>query len=434
MISLQSDSMPRVMQKLLCLFLVIASAVCRQADATDSPSSSAVDAVIPLLDLVLDADEATARECLGIVTRAAQNGELSAERLTALREQLGPRLSSILGNADHPLRFDAALLATAWQDPEATRIARAALTNQETPGGVRIASLQSLIAARDPEAFADAQAILNDGQAAVDFRQQVLGCLGRLESPEVATFVLMKLGDFEPELQPRALELLTQRPEWSGPLLAAIADQRISKDVLNLNQLRRIASFDDPQLREQFTAIYGALREGRDPDREFLVRKMKNYLDAVSGDPHRGAAAFKKVCAQCHKIYGEGADVGPDITRNGRNNWDQLLSNVFDPSLVIGAGYQARQLLTVDGRVLTGLPVEESDQRVVLKVQGGKIETIAREDIDEYKVSEVSLMPEELEKQLTKQEIADLMSYLALDKPPEDPEATYLPGAPVPKQ
>jgi putative heme-binding domain-containing protein len=393
-----------------------------------------VDSVIPLLELVLDADEQTARECLGIVTRAAQNGELSPERLSGLREQLGPRLSAIITSNGHPLRLDAALLATAWQDPEATQIARVTLVFREAPSGARISSLQSLIAARDPNAFTDAKAILEDGHNPIDFRQQILAALGRLESPDVATFVLAKLDDLEPELQPRALELLTQRPEWTAPLLAAIADKAISKDMLNLNQLRRMASFDDPQVKEQFTAIYGALREGRDPDRELLVRKMKNFLEAVPGDPHKGAVAFKKVCAQCHKLYGEGAEVGPDITLNGRNNWDQLVSNVFDPSLVIGAGYQARQLLTADGRVLTGLPVEESEQRVVLKVQGGKIETIARDDIDEYKVSEVSLMPEELEKQLTKQEIADLMSYLALDRPPTDPDAKYLPGAPVPKQ
>jgi putative heme-binding domain-containing protein len=227
---------------------------------------------------------------------------------------------------------------------------------------------------------------------------------------------------------------LTQRPEWSLPLLAAISDKQINKDSLNLNQLRRIASFNDPQVKEQFAAIYGAIREGRNPARERTVRDMADFLHGTPGNPHRGAAVFKKICAQCHKIYGEGAEVGPDITLNGRNNWQQLLSNVFDPSLVIGPGYQARQLLTADGRVLTGLPIEESEQRVVLKVQGGKIETIAREDIDEYKVSEVSMMPEELEKQLSKQEIADLMSYLALDKPPEDPDAKSLPGAPAPEK
>jgi putative heme-binding domain-containing protein len=157
---------------------------------------------------------------------------------------------------------------------------------------------------------------------------------------------------------------------------------------------------------------------------------MRAFLNETPGEAENGVAVFKKLCAQCHKIHGDGAEVGPDITLNGRNNWDQLLSNVFDPSLVIGPGYQARQLVTTGGRVLTGLPVEESEQRVVLKVQGGKVETIPRDEIDMYETSDVSLMPEDIEKQLTRQEIADLMSFLALDKPPSDPEARRLSGAP----
>lgn len=416
--------------------LLILLAVCFCSASSDRKSEAAgqsPDAVIPLLELVLDADETTARECLGIVTRAAQNGELTPERIAALKEQLGPRLAPIIADDQHPLRFEAALLAVAWSDPDATRLARERLTAPAASAGARLAALQSLIAAREPQAFADVQSLLNDASSPADFRQQVLAACGRLESPDVAPFVLSKFAGLEPELQPRAIELLTQRPEWSTPLLAAIAEKSISKDLLNLNQLRRIASFSDPQLKAQFAAIYGALREGRDPDRERLVKLMKNYLEAAPGDPHKGAAAFKKVCAQCHKLYDEGAEVGPDITLNGRNNWDQLISNVFDPSLVIGAGYQARILLTSSGRVLTGLPVEESEQRVILKVQGGKLETIPRDEIDEYRVSDVSLMPEELEKQLSKQEIADLMSYLALDRPPTDPSAKYLPGAPVPR-
>jgi putative heme-binding domain-containing protein len=110
-----------------------------------------------------------------------------------------------------------------------------------------------------------------------------------------------------------------------------------------------------------------------------------------------------------------------------------LISNVFDPSLVIGDAYRAVNVATVDGRVLTGLLAEESPQRVVLKIQGGKQEVIPREDVEEMKVSEVSLMPEDLEKQINPQELADLFSYLALDKPPGDPDARLLPGAPEPK-
>ena len=88
-----------------------------------------------------------------------------------------------------------------------------------------------------------------------------------------------------------------------------------------------------------------------------------------------GQEVFKRVCGQCHKLHGEGQEVGPDITLNGRNSFEQLLSNVFDPSLVIGAAYQARTVVTADGRVLTGLVAEDSPQRVVLKMQGGKLES-----------------------------------------------------------
>ena len=136
---------------------------------------------------------------------------------------------------------------------------------------------------------------------------------------------------------------------------------------------------------------------------------------------------FRKVCGQCHKIHGEGQEVGPDITANGRASVAQLLSNVFDPSLVIGASYQARTVITNDGRVLTGLVVEDNAQRVVLKVQGGKQETIARDDIDELKVSELSLMPEGLETQLQGAELIDLLAFLLLDKPPTDPAARRIP-------
>ena len=158
---------------------------------------------------------------------------------------------------------------------------------------------------------------------------------------------------------------------------------------------------------------------------------MREKLQSEHGDPHRGQLVFEKLCGQCHKIHGKGQDVGPDITSNGRAAFEQLLSNVLDPSLVIGASYQARMIATDDGRVLTGLPVEDSPQRVVLKVQGGKLETVPRAEIETYKISELSLMPEGLENQLPSQELLDLFAFLLLDKPPSDPTARLIPGTPA---
>jgi putative heme-binding domain-containing protein len=80
--------------------------------------------------------------------------------------------------------------------------------------------------------------------------------------------------------------------------------------------------------------------------------------------------------------------------------------------------------------VISGLIVEDNAQRVVLKVQGGELKTIARKDVDEQHTSKLSMMPEDLEKQLRPQEIVDLLAYLSLDRPPDDAKAKRIPGTP----
>jgi putative heme-binding domain-containing protein len=261
------------------------------------------------------------------------------------------------------------------------------------------------------------------------FRGQILAALGRLDDPKVADTVLGAYRDLQPDVQPKAIELLTQRAVWAKVLLAAIGQKKVPTEALGVNQVRKLLASRDPDLVKAVQSQWGTIRDERNPKRDAVVAEMRTLIRKNPGDPHKGREVFKKVCGQCHKIYGEGEEVGPDITVNGRSSFEQLLSNVFDPSLVIGASYQARTIVTNEGRVVTGLVAEESDQRVVLKVQGGKREVIPRSDIEEMKTSELSLMPEDLEKTLKAREIADLFAYIMLDKPPDDPSARLLPGA-----
>ena len=381
-----------------------------------------------------------ARDCLSILSDRVQSGEISGADQKRLSEQLQTELIAAVKRTDHPLRFEASLLALSarWPgdqgvNPEAIQVGRYAALSETDPVSRRMQAVRALVASGDACHVAVCTELLDRPKASADLKGQVLAAMSRADASQVAGVILERFSGLPADVQPKALELLTQRPEWSKTLLASIASKSIPKESLNLNQLRRVASFKDEALQAQFKEMYGTLREGRNPNREQVYNKMRDFLRGTPGDPHQGEAVFKKVCAQCHKIYGEGAEVGPDITRNGRNNWEQLLANVFDPSAVIGPGYQARVLATTDGRVLTGLAVEESEQRVVLKMQGDKIETIPRDQIDEYRVSEVSMMPEELEKQLTPQQLADLFAYLSLDKPPGDPTARILGGAPPQK-
>jgi putative membrane-bound dehydrogenase-like protein len=391
-----------------------------------------MDRLTQLYTLLVDSgkfDSAPGERLLATLTAQVQSGELADRRLELVRAALDPLVRAHWSEG-RPLWLQNVVLAASWGDRQAVAEIWRFVADGNRPGDERLAALEALIAAGDDAVLEAAREVLaNRDSGPVAWRADVLAALGRMEDPRVAEVVLFAYTVMEPELRPKAVELLTQRVEWARALLAAIGAQKLPAEALHTNQVLKLLAADDAEVASQVRQVWGTIRTERDPLRERMVARMRRFVREHPGDPHRGIAVYKKVCGQCHKMHGEGAEVGPDITVNGRASFEQLLSNVFDPSLVIGASYQARTVVTTDGRVLTGLLVEDNPQRVVLKVQGGKLETVPRDDVDEFSVSRLSMMPEDLEKQLKPEELADLFAYLTLDKPPGHPEASQLAGA-----
>jgi putative heme-binding domain-containing protein len=161
------------------------------------------------------------------------------------------------------------------------------------------------------------------------------------------------------------------------------------------------------------------------------VAELGEFLGRHPGDAFAGQRVFQTLCAQCHTIHGEGGNVGPDLTANGRASFDQLVSNVFDPSLVIGPAYQVTTVVTKDGRNLTGLVMEDSPERITIKLPGEGEETVPRSAVKYTHGSQLSMMPEGIETLVDKKDLADLFAFLALDRPPSDPSAKLIPGAPA---
>jgi putative heme-binding domain-containing protein len=320
-------------------------------------------------------------------------------------------------------------LCAAWQNEQALAIVRSVLLSDDHNDEQRLRALSAIVAAGDESLNNLVADVLTDSKAnSAGFRAGVISALGRSDSPQVAQIVLSAYPKLEQDLQPKVIELLTQRPVWAKALLAAIGDGKLPATALNATQVARLQSSRDEELVKLVKSKWGAVRTERNPDREKIIAELRALIHSTPGDPFRGEAVFKTLCAQCHKIHGEGHEVGPDLTNNGRNNFDQLLSNVFDPNLVIGSAYQLYTVIDGDGRSISGLLVEDNDQRVVLKLQGGKTETIARENVEEVMASQLSMMPEDIEKQFKPQQIADLFAFLTLDKHPSDPTAKRLPG------
>lgn len=394
--------------------------------------------IVGLLELLLtqqESDPDTARKCLDVLTDKIESREVGPAAVAQLKPRLLPSLNEILqGKPDAPLYFAAARLAAGLGDVGGVAAIRKVLANAQAAPADRLAAVNALIGGSDPAVLEYAAALFAGKTAADDdHRAAALAALGRSEEPRVAEIVLRNYQKLSADLQPKAIELLTQRAIWAKPLLAAIAAKQIPAGSLNANQVTRLLSGKDEELVKLVKQQWGSIRTERNPEREQVIARMRDLIrKSPAGDPFAGEKVFNRVCGQCHKLHGEGQEVGPDITLNGRNSFEQLLSNVFDPSLTIGAAYLPRIIETSDGRTITGLLAEDNPQRVVLKIQGGKVETIARDDIEAMVESKLSLMPEELEKQLPPQELLDLFAYLTLDKHPRDKAAIRLPGVYAP--
>ena len=390
-----------------------------------------VDQVATLLEFVLEADEATAVDCLNKVLQQAQSGQVKREQLTALRERLSKSLNPVWTKDSATPLHDAALqLATLWQDAAAVAKSRKIVEDAKVSAERRGAMLMALAATGDSSLITEISNLLAVPSTDPTLQSAALNALGKFDSPEVAAVVIDTYSRLPPSVQAQAITLLTQRSPWSRRLVQAVKAEKLPASAVGLSHLRSLLASRDAELADMVKKQWGAIRTERNPQREQVITKMRTLLTSQRGDPSRGQLVFQKVCGQCHKIHGVGQDVGPDITSNGRSSFDQLLSNVFDPSLVIGPAYQAVTVITADGRVLTGLLAEDSEQRVALKTQGGKVETIPRSEVEEVNQSKLSLMPENLEQQLKPEELADLFAFLVLDKPPQDPDAKLIQGAP----
>lgn len=382
------------------------------------------------LGVTLKADERNLQLWLPALAQQVRTGELKGDDLRQLRTMIEPILKPYLAkSATDGIPLEAAWLAVHWQQPEALRIVKLVLEDGNAPADRVASSFEALVAAKDSAVIPIFERLVQSKPLPVEIRGRLIDALSALDEGRLADRLLSSYPQLEQPLQVKVIELLTQRPTWAKALFQKVINKELPATVINLTQARRMRDSGDAELIKLVADVWGAIRETRNPDREQIVVNMRRHLATVKGDPFAGERVFKKICAQCHKIYGEGQEVGPDITLNGRNNFDQLLSNVFDPSLVIGAGYRALTVVTNNGKVINGLAVEQSDRRVVLKVQGGKQEIIPRDEIDELKISELSLMPEQLEKQISPLEIADLFAYLVLDKPPSDSTGRRLSGS-----
>jgi putative heme-binding domain-containing protein len=163
---------------------------------------------------------------------------------------------------------------------------------------------------------------------------------------------------------------------------------------------------------EQIKKVIGYIRSlARSPGES-------NFKPYIPGDPQAGRKLFfdlqgKAVCAKCHTIGGEGGRIGPVLDRiASRRAPEFIVESILLPSQDIAPEFEAVAVATKDGRVITGLRVNETNFNIQIREENGRFHSLLKRDLEEVKVQKKSLMPENFAALLTVQELHDLLAYL----------------------
>jgi putative heme-binding domain-containing protein len=149
------------------------------------------------------------------------------------------------------------------------------------------------------------------------------------------------------------------------------------------------------------------------------IGRLTTVVRAGPGDPLVGQRLFKNNCANCHTIFGQGGKVGPDLTSYRRDDLGAMLLGVVSPNAEIREGYATYLIETKDGRALAGLLADQDPQLVVLRRSDGREVPVRRAEIEEMRVSAISLMPEGVLKGLSDKDVRDLFAFLRSSQPPK---------------
>ncbi|MCI0705590.1 MAG: c-type cytochrome [Planctomycetia bacterium] len=220
-------------------------------------------------------------------------------------------------------------------------------------------------------------------------------------------------GNASPAIRLRILDALLSRPAWHPELLGAIEKGTIPAGQIDAARRQRLTASPDNAIRKQAEKLFAG---STNPDRAKVIDDYKSAL-TLKGDVTRGKAVFAKSCSACHALDGVGHAVGPDLAALTNKSPMYLLSEIFDPNRNLDSRFVEYQAVTKDDRTISGLLATETTTSITLRAQQGKDETILRSDIQTLRGTSKSLMPEGLEKEITKQDAADLLAYLTASEP-----------------
>jgi len=300
-------------------------------------------------------------------------------------------------------------LAVQYGDTSAFPLFRELLSNRSKSKSQRLTALASLRTGGDRELPATVLGLLDDPTVSAE----AVAALVAFDDEKIVDTLLKQFDSMSPPTKTAAFNVLTSRKSSTARFVDAMQRDEIDPQSVPAFIIRQAVSFGDVVMNERIEKVWGRIASSNE-DAQAAYAKYRAMLTPESlarADAAAGRLLYEANCGACHRLFGEGEDIGPDVTGANRTSRDYWLENILEPNALIGRAYQMTTVLTVDSRVIAGIVVEENEDAVTLQTATERT-VISVDEIEEQTLSIVSLMPSGQLEPMTDDQVRNLFAYL----------------------
>ncbi|MBA4186953.1 MAG: dehydrogenase [Planctomycetaceae bacterium] len=307
------------------------------------------------------------------------------------------------------LQRDAEAVAVLFGDKEAIGILLKRTTDMGATPESRRAAIELLRPLKLPEFAKTLRTLLDDPAV----RTAAIRGLAAFADADTPAAIIKAYPKFTPDEKLDAVQTLAARKEWANALLDAVEKKDVPRADIPVTTARQILALNDKALSARLDSVWGKIAPASQA-RAALTKKWKELLTEdtlTKASVASGRVLFTKHCGACHKMFGEGQAVGPELTGSQRSNLDYVLENVLDPSAVVPREFQMVNFTTMDDRVISGIVLRETKDAITIRTTNDTV-VLPTGDIATRKQTNVSIMPDGLFEQMKPEEVRDLVAYL----------------------
>ena len=211
-----------------------------------------------------------------------------------------------------------------------------------------------------------------------------------------------------PGIRQHIVETLLRSETWTAQLLAALRDGSVGAADISAVHRERLLSHRDSNTQQLAVEIF---RTGGSTRGE-VIQEWSTMTSELTGHRTAGRAVFEKRCSACHRLNQVGRQVGADLAALKNRSTEALLTAILDPNRAVESKFISYTAATKTGLTYSGMLLSETGGSITLLGTDGKEQTLARRDLEELVSSGRSLMPEGLERDLSAQDLIDVIAFV----------------------